>query len=389
MPPLQQNSGVKPIYLDCASTTPPHPQVVEKMLRHFSVDFGNAGSRGHSFGASARQAVEAARLHVARVVDAGRAEVIFTSGATESNNLAILGLAEHGRKSGRRHIVSTAIEHRAVLEPIEALGREGFEITFVGARPTGAVDAAQMRAAVRPDTLLVTMMQINNETGVRQPVAELAALLADQQALFHVDAAQGFGREIGTLRHPRIDLISISGHKIHGPQGVGALVTRRRDGARPPLSPLFYGGGQEFGLRPGTAPLALIAGFGEAARLALLESDARNARCREFGDRLLAGLQPLQPLINGDRSLAAPHILNLSFPGVAAEEAIEALSHLIAISDGAACTSNSTTCSHVLSSMGLGSERTESALRFSWSHDTEEPDWAQVVKVMRELSRRR
>lgn len=380
---------MKPIYLDCASTAPPAPRVVKEMLRCLCDDIGNAASRGHSFGAEARRTVESARAAVAAVAECGKSDVVFTSGATESCNLALLGLVEYGKRSGRRHIVSSAIEHRAVLEPLQAIQAAGFEITYLPAEPDGAVDAVAMRRAVRPDTLLVTLMQVNNETGIRQPIEDLAELLTGHEAFFHVDASQGFGRELEPLRNSRIDLISVSAHKIHGPQGIGALITRRRQGRRPPLSPLCYGGGQEFGLRPGTAPVALIAGFGEAARLALTEAPARAARCREFGRRLLEALAPLEPCINGAQELAAAHIVNLSFPGIAAEEAIEALSPLIAVSDGAACSSHSTTCSHVLSSMSLDAGRVQSALRFSWSHDTEEPPWPEVVSVLQQLKRAR
>ena len=243
-------------------------------LRRFSeVEFGNAGSRTHDFGRLARQAVERARAHVARVVDAGRNEVVFTSGATEANNLAILGLEAFGRSNGRKHLVSTRIEHHAVLEPLRALAERGFELTLIKPEPGGWVDADRVAAAVRPDTLLVSVMQVNNETGVVQPVDAIAERLADagSEAFLHVDAAQGFGKAIEPLRRKRIDLISISAHKICGPKGIGALIARRRGSEKPPLTPLLHGGGQEMGLRPGTLPVALIAAFGRAAELALEE----------------------------------------------------------------------------------------------------------------------
>jgi cysteine desulfurase len=279
--------------------------------------------------------------------------------------------------------VATAIEHHAVLEPLLALGRRGFEVTLVPVRPDGWVEPEAVRAAVRRDTLAVSVMQVNNETGVVQPVAEIADALAGHEAYLHVDAAQGFGREIESLRHPRVDLVSVSGHKIHGPQGVGALVLRRRGGRRPPLAPLAHGGGQELGLRPGTLPVALVAGLGEAAALAVAESVVRAERCRRLRRVILDGLAPLEPLINGDPARALPHIVSLSFPGRTAGEVMEAWTGLAAVSDGAACTTQSRTCSHVLAAMGVGEERAAGTVRLSWSHLTDTPDVGAMVAALR------
>jgi cysteine desulfurase len=377
------------VYLDCAATTPLDPRVREVVLRFLDEDFGNAGSRTHDYGQRARRAVEQARQQVAAVADASRGDVIFTSGATESNNLAILGVAAPGPADGRRHVVTTAIEHHAVLEPVRELERRGFEVTIVQPEAGGFVDAQAMRAAIRPDTLLVSMMHVNNETGVIQPVAELASLVERDglSCALHVDAAQGFGKDLAPLRHQRIDFISISGHKIGAPKGVGSLVARRRNRAdRPAIAPLAFGGGQELGLRPGTLAVPLIAGLGLAAELAAAECDSRHARCRAFRERMVAGLAPLEPVVNGDQARTLPNILNLTIPGIESDAAIEAWAELVAISNGAACTSQSYTCSHVLSAMGLGSRRVEGALRFSWSHDSTLPDLAAMVdaiKVMR------
>jgi len=368
------------VYLDCAATTPLDPRVRAEMLRYLDEDFGNAGSRTHELGRRARTAVEHARDRVAAVVASTRGDVIFTSGATESNNLAILGLAAAARD--RRHIVSTAIEHHAVLEPLEALGRRGFEVTLIPPGSGGAVDPDAMLAALRPDTLMVSMMHVNNETGVVQPVDVVADRLDRTDTYLHVDAAQSFARQIGALRHPRVDLISVSAHKINGPKGAGALVMRRRDGRRPPLQPLMFGGGQERELRPGTLPVPLIAGLGLAAELSATEADARDARCRAFRQSLLAGLSPLEPIVNGDPARSVPYILNLSIPGLEAETAIDAWSDLVAISNGAACTSQSYTCSHVLSAMGLQEWRKDGALRFSWYADSPEPDWSALVAAV-------
>ena len=370
--PEPERSG--PVYLDCAATCPIDPRVQAELRRYGEVDFGNAGSRTHAYGQTARQAVERARAHVARVADARRNEVVFTSGATESNNLAILGLESYGRAERRTHLVGTKIEHHAVLEPLRVLVARGFDLTLVDPEPGGWVDADRVAAAVRPDTLLVSVMQVNNETGVEQPIAEIADRLAGSQAFLHVDAAQGFGKALTALRHRRVDLISVSGHKICGPKGTGALIARRRDGARPPLTPLLYGGGQELGLRPGTLPVALIAAFGKAAELALDEHDVRLATAQGFQERLLAALAPLAPRVHGDAGRRLPYILNLSIPGRDKETLIEAWADLAAISDGAACTSQSYTCSHVLAAMGLSAEEEAGAVRLSWCHLSELPD---------------
>jgi cysteine desulfurase len=374
------------VYLDCAATTPIAPEVEEVVLRYLREEFGNAGSRTHQRGLRARRAVERARDQVAAVVSATRGEVVFTSGATEGNNLAILGLAEHGARTGRRHVVGTQIEHHAVLEPLEALKHRGFDITLVPPTRGGWVDPDSVRRAVRPDTLLVTVMHVNNETGVIQPVDTLADLLADHEAYFHVDAAQSFGKVIEPLRKPRIDLISVSAHKIHGPKGIGALVTRKRNGDRPPLTPLMYGGGQEMGLRPGTLPVHLIAGLGTAAELAMSQSAARTEANASFRRELLEGLAPLRPVLAGDQDRVVPHIVNLSFPGLDSEQVIEALAGMVEVSSGAACTSQSYTCSHVMGAMGVDAKQAEGAIRFSWSHMTERVDWGRVVEALRRAS---
>ncbi len=236
------------LYLDNNATTPIDPRVLDEMVRCYRENYGNAGSP-HVFGERAKAAVQQARDRVAAVVAARRHEVIFTSGATESNNLALLGLAAHGAATGKRHLVSTQIEHRAVLEPLAELKKRGFEVTLIAPHRGGAVAAQDVLNAIRADTLAVSVMHVNNETGVRQPIAEIAEAMPHAETLLHVDAAQGFGKEPDALRHQRIDLISVSGHKLHGPQGIGALVARRRNGCLPPLRPLTFGGGQELELR--------------------------------------------------------------------------------------------------------------------------------------------
>ena len=380
-------AAVTPVYLDCAATTPVEPRVTEEIVRYLERDFGNAGSRTHQFGGEARRAVERSRDRVAAVVGASRGEVIFTSGATESNNLAILGLAAHGEATGRRHVVSTSIEHHAVLEPIAELSRRGFTVDLIAPERSGVVNASDVLAAVRPDTLLVSLMHVNNETGMRQPIAEVAAALESSDTLLHVDAAQSFGRELDALRHPGIDLISVSAHKIFGPKGIGALIARRRRGERPPIAPLMHGGGQERGLRPGTLPVHQIAGFGKAAEIAIEEAAARVERCRVFREQLLNGLKPLGVVVNGDPQTGVAHIVNLAIPGLEAETLIELWEPWVAISQGAACTSQSYTCSHVLSAMGLPSWQRDGAVRLSWCHLTPMPDVAAMVAAAAAASR--
>lgn len=373
------------VYLDCNATAPIEPAVADVVLKYMTEEFGNAGSRTHDYGSRAKQASERAREQVASVVGAPRDEVVFTSGATESNNLAILGIARHGEETGRRHIVSTMIEHKAVLEPLEALEARGFEITLVAPTQGGWVEADAVRDAIRDDTLLVSVMHVNNETGVIQPIGEIARVLADHRAYFHVDAAQGFGKVIEALRDPRIDFISVSGHKIYAPKGVGALVARRRGYNRPPLEPLLYGGGQERGLRPGTLPVPLVVGLGLAAELALKHAKERAAQCLAFRARLLDALAPLKPTFNGNPERALPHVVNMSLPELDSEAVMVALKGLVAVSNGSACTSHSYAPSHVLKAMALGEETVRSALRISWCHMTEDVDWREVVRVIETL----
>jgi cysteine desulfurase len=379
---------VPSVYLDCAATTPVDPRVAAEAMRYMELEFGNAGSRTHDFGARARRAVERARDQVAAVAGCTRGEVVFTSGATESNNLAILGLAEHGRRTGRTHLVASAIEHNAVLEPLEHLTSRGFSLTLIQPTTGGYVDPQAVRQAMRPETLVVSVMQVNNETGIRQPIAEIAELLAGQEAYFHVDAAQGFGKELDALRHPRVDLISVSGHKLFAPKGVGALIARRRNSERPPLAPLMFGGGQERGLRPGTVPVHLVASLGLACELAINEIEVRATACRQFGEQALAALAPLHPQVAGDAAHRVPHILNFSIPGLDSEEVMEAWAALAAVSNGSACTSQSTTFSHVLSAMGLSGDRAAGAVRLSWCHTTPTPDWGRIVEAVQRRERR-
>lgn len=375
----------RPVYLDFNATTPVDPRVAAEVMTYMAHEFGNSGSRTHAYGQIAKERVARAREQVAAVVAAQPDEVTFTSGATESNNLAILGLAPLGEKSGRRHIVSTQIEHKAVLEPLAVLADRGFDVTLVPPTRGGRVDPAAIADAIRPDTLLLSVMAVNNETGVVQPIADIAAVLGQRDAYFHVDAAQAFGKLIEPLRNLRIDMLSVSGHKIFAPKGIGVLVTRRRGFRRVPLEPLMFGGGQERGLRPGTLPVALIAGLGLASELALDEHETRTERVEAIKREALNALSALKIELNGDETCTVPHTLNFSVPGLDAEAAIVALKDVVAVSNGSACTSQKYEPSHVLVAAGIPKEQIDGALRFSWSYLTGEVPWGVVAQRLSQL----
>jgi len=375
----------KPIYLDCNATTPLEEKVRETLVHFLTEDYGNEGSRTHEYGSRAKQAVQKARDQVAAVCGAKRDEVLFTSGATESNNLALLGLMETGHKLKKLHIVSTRIEHKAVLEPLEWMERQGFEITWVDVDASGRVDPQAVVDAMHDDTLLVSVMHANNETGVIQPISEICELLKDHEAYFHCDAAQSYGKLLDPLKNPRIDLISISAHKIYGPKGIGALVARRRGFRKCPLTPLHVGGGQERGLRPGTLPVPLIAALGAAAEIAVKENDKRSKRCLDLRAAALEALGPLKIQLSGDPEHTLPHVINFSVGQIDSEALIVSLKDLIAISNGSACTSASYTPSHVLKAMGMDDDEANNCVRISWCHMTPDVDWEAVVQRIQKM----
>ena len=369
-------------YLDFCATTPVDARVSAVVRHYMETEFGNAGSRTHEYGLMAARAVEEARSHVAGVCEARPDEVVFTSGATEANNLALLGLAAHAESSGRLHALALAIEHKAVLEPLQALAEtHSVEVELIPVPQGGWVDPGEVAGRLRPDTFLVATMHANNETGVVQPIAEIADVLGDHPAYWHVDAAQTYAKTNG-LSQERIDLISMSGHKLYGPMGVGALIARRRGYQRPPLRPLMFGGGQERGLRPGTVPVPLVAGLGEACRLAMAEQRERSSACAAQRRTVTDAFWALDPALNGDQQRVLPHVVNLSIPGLDAEAAMMILRDLVAVSNGSACTSSSYEPSHVLAAMGLEPQRVEGALRISWSHEPASVDWAEVACLL-------
>lgn len=375
---------MRPVYLDYNATPPLDPRVFERMRPYYLAEVGNPGSRSHLYGQRARDAVENARAEVAGLLGRKPEEIVFTSGATESNNLVLLGSMAYGLSRQRRHILATRIEHRSVLEPLERMRSSGFEVELVPVTAGGFVEPEEIARRLRPDTLLVSMMHANNETGVLQPVLEVSPILADSPVALHVDAAQSFGKQVAELRHLDCDFLSISGHKIYGPAGIGALCVRRLP-RRLTIEPLMRGGGQERGLRPGTLPVPLIVGLGAAAELAGREHEARNAQAESVRRNLLSGLETVDHRINGDLTRMQPHVLNVSFPGVDSEALMLALRYEMAISNGSACSSSGHVPSHVLKAMGLPPERIDAAVRISWGPGVNEIPAEALVEAVNRL----
>lgn len=376
----------KPLYLDFNATTPMDPRVFE-VLKHFSLlEFGNAGSRTHAYGTEAKKAITVAREQISKSCSSNPDEVIFTSGATESNNLAILGLADHGIRTGRRHIITSPIEHKAVLEPIAHLEEKGFQVDYLPVGKNGKVIETELKSLLRKDTLLVSVMHVNNETGVTQPVSEICKTLETHEAFLHVDAAQSFGKLGETLRNKRIDMISLSGHKLFAPKGIGALIARVRGYDKLPLTPLMFGGGQERGLRPGTLPVASIAALGEAVELVAASYSKEWGRLSETNQIFRNSLLDAGVRFNGDQSLCVPWTVNFYMPGKDSEALIVALKNIASLSNGSACTSHLYSYSHVLLAMGLSKEETSESIRVSWGLNTKAEDLLQLSSALKELA---
>lgn len=359
-----------PVYLDCAATTPIDPRVRDVVLHYMDVEFGNPGSRTHRYGQEAADGIKRAREQVAAVVDASPNEIIFTSGATEANNLAILGLKSYAEKSGKRHIISSTIEHNAVLEPLNVLARSGFEIDLLPVGTDGRIDVSELPSRLRDDTLLVSIMHTNNEIGTIQPIPEISTLINKHDCLFHVDAAQGFGKDLKTLCDKRIDLISASAHKLYAPKGVGCLIIRRTRKVARHITPLLYGGGQERGLRPGTLATPLVCGFGAAAELALNETSEWHLLWDERRAELLDAFSQYPPIVIGSPAYQLGNIISFALPGIDSEALLIYLKPHIALSNSAACTSSKHKISHVLDAIGLRDDVKEGACRASFCHMT-------------------
>ena len=362
----------QPIYLDYQATTPMDPRVLEAMMPYFTYKFGNPHSRSHSYGWEAEEGVEKARGQVAKLIGADEKEVIFTSGATESNNLAIRGIAEF-YKDRKNHIVTTVTEHKCVLDTCRHLEQQGFEVTYLPVQKNGLIDLDALRAAVTDKTVVVSIMAVNNEIGVIQPLAEIGKICREKKAFFHTDAAQAAGKIPLDVEAMNIDLMSISGHKIYGPKGIGALYVRRKPRVR--LVPLIVGGGQERGFRSGTLPTPLCVGLGEAAEIAMKEMDAESKRLAKLQARMLKGLNDkLTDIhVNGDLDHRIPGNLNIGFAYVEGESLMMGIKGL-SVSSGSACTSASLEPSYVLRALGVEEDMAHTSLRIGLGRFTTEQE---------------
>ncbi|GAB6261640.1 IscS subfamily cysteine desulfurase [Photobacterium sp. CCB-ST2H9] len=381
-----------PIYFDYSATCPADPRVAEKMMQCLTMDgnFGNPASRSHRFGWQAEEAVDTAREQVADLLNADPREIVFTSGATESDNLAIKGVAHFYAKKGK-HIITCKTEHKAVLDPCRQLEREGFEVTYLEPESNGLIDLAKLRDAMREDTILVSIMHVNNEIGVIQDITAIGEMCRENGVIFHVDAAQSAGKLPIDVQEMKVDLISLSAHKIYGPKGIGALYVRRKPRIR--LEAQMHGGGHERGMRSGTLATHQIVGMGEAFRIAKEEMEQDRQHALALRNRLLEGVKDIEAMtVNGDLEQRLPNNLNISFAFVEGESLLMALKDL-AVSSGSACTSASLEPSYVLRALGLDDELAHSSIRFSFGRFTtaEEVDYAisqirTAVEKLREMS---
>jgi len=369
-----------PIYLDYSATTPVDPRVAQKMIPYLTEHFGNPASRSHAFGWEAEKAVEEAREHVAALLNADPKEIIWTSGATEGNNLAIKGAANFYKGKGK-HIVTMKTEHKAVLDTVRELERQGFAATYLDPEQNGLLDLEKFKAALRPDTVLVSVMMVNNEIGVIQPIAEVGEICRSKGIIFHCDAVQAAGKIPIDLQKLKVDLLTVTAHKVYGPKGIGALYVRRKPRVR--IEPQIHGGGHERGLRSGTLPTHQIVGMGEAFRIAKLEMAAESERIRSLRDRLLNGFKDMEEVyVNGDMERRIPGNLNISFNFVEGESLIMGIKD-VAVSSGSACTSASLEPSYVLRALGRSDELAHSSIRFTIGRFTTEEEIDYAVKLLR------
>ncbi len=369
-----------PIYLDYSATTPVDPRVAQKMIPYLTEQFGNAASRSHAFGWEAEKAVEEARGHVAALLNADSKEIIWTSGATEGNNLAIKGAANFYKGKGK-HIVTMKTEHKAVLDTVRELERQSFEATYLDPEQNGLLDLERFKAALRPDTVLASVMMVNNEIGVIQPIAEIGEICRSKGIIFHCDAVQAAGKIAIDLQKLKVDLLTVTAHKVYGPKGIGALYVRRKPRVR--IEPQIHGGGHERGLRSGTLPTHQIVGMGEACRISKLEMAAEGERIRSLRDRLLAGFKDMEEVyVNGDIERRIPGNLNVSFNFVEGESLIMGIKD-VAVSSGSACTSASLEPSYVLRALGRSDELAHSSIRFTIGRFTTEEEIDYAVKLLR------
>ena len=360
------------IYLDYNATTPIDERVLTEMVDVYRNSYGNADSRTHDFGENARKIVDKARERVANLLSVDKGEVFFTSGSTESSNIAIQGLKSHALKTGKKHVITSAIEHKAVLSTVKSLEDDGFEVDIIKPEEDGRISFDAVADKLREDTLLVSLMHANNETGIIQPVEELGELLATKGIFFHVDATQTCGKLVPELKKVKYDMLSMSAHKMYGPQGVGALILKKKRYKLPPVKAIMYGGQQEHGIRPGTTPVALVAGLGKACELAELEYGENSAALIRIKEAVLKLIENsgLEYTFNGDQNFCLSNTINISFKGVESEALMLSSKQYCGISNGSACTSHDYSPSYVLKAMGLDEERLSEAIRISWGPKT-------------------
>ena len=369
-----------PVYLDYAATTPVDKRVAEKMIPYLTETFGNPASSSHAFGWAAEEAVEKARADIAALINADAKEIVFTSGATESDNLAIKGAA-HFYQSKGKHLITVKTEHKAVLDTMRELERQGFEVTYLGVQENGLIDLEELKAAIRDDTILISVMWVNNEIGVVQDIPAIGEICRERKIIFHVDAAQACGKVPVDVEAAKIDLLSMSGHKVYGPKGIGALYVRRKPRVR--LEAQMHGGGHERGFRSGTLPTHQIVGMGEAFRIAKEELEQDMAHYRKLRDIFLKGIEGIEEVyINGDLEHRAPNNLNVSFNFVEGESLIMAVKEL-AVSSGSACTSASLEPSYVLRALGRNDELAHSSLRITFGRMTTEEEAAYAAELIK------
>jgi len=375
-------------YLDFNATTPVNEETAQLMHNYLVNDFANAGSRSHESGALAKKTVLNARKQIAKICSIDTSEIIFTSGATESNNIALFGLLEHAKKIGKNHIISTSIEHKAILDPLKEIENRGFKVTLIDPDSSGHVDVQEIIKTITSNTFLISCMHANNETGSINNISLIGKLAKeiDSEIFIHSDCAQTFAKTDLDFSDPIIDMISFSGHKFFGPKGVGGLVMRKREGMSLPLKPIMYGGGQERGLRPGTQPVHLIAGIGLAAELAFSERQNWTEKCLKIKDQALKTFNTKGTIIYGGvGNETLPNTLFISF-GTHAESVIICLKNIAEIATGSACTSESYTPSHVLTAMGVDEDQAKKVVRLSWGPDTD-PNVFQEIKEALEILR--
>lgn len=374
------------VYLDYNASAPIDNRVLSRMVDVYQNHFGNADSRTHVFGTDAKEIVSSSRKTIADILQVDSTDVLFTSGATESNNMATLGLLDFALDTGRNHFITTSIEHKSILEAMKYLQKKGCNVEFISPDASGRIRPDQILDRVTDRTALVSMMHVNSETGIIQPIEEVGNALDRTNVLFHIDATQGFGKLNASLRATKYNMLSFTAHKLGGPQGIGAIVLRRdRTYHRPPIKQIMFGGQQERGYRPGTTPVALVAGFALAAELCDKESAKNHEKCKAIKDSFLSSIGGLHYSINGAQEYCLPSTINISFHGVDAEGIFLAIKDDYAFSNGSACTSGSHKPSYVLTAMGLDDARINEAVRISWNHNTV-VDFSSLVKYIKSIT---